>query len=109
MPIDLTPFYDGHGPEVFFLPGLIREPGIMPGHLYSAVSQELLNTLQPHAGIEQFAGAGMTQAMQSISLMGEARLFKTLYKNGPDRWIGDAVAVFTLGVKEISLMGVSNL
>ena len=54
MTTDLPPFDDGHGREVLFLPGPIREPGVTPGHLDRAVSQKLLNTLQPHAGVEQF-------------------------------------------------------
>ena len=76
MTTDLPPFDDGHGREVLFLPGPIREPGVTPGHLDRAVSQKLLNTLQPHAGVEQFGCASMTQAVQGVSFMREPRLLK---------------------------------
>ena len=45
-------FFDTcHGFIVFFFPGFIGQPGIAKGHLQAAVPQQLLQTLQAHAGI----------------------------------------------------------
>jgi hypothetical protein len=47
----LPPFDAGHGPEVFLLAGFIGQPSIASGLLHSAMAQQLLQTLQAHAGI----------------------------------------------------------
>jgi len=44
-------FDNCHRPEVLFPAGVVRQSGIAPGHLDAAVPQELLHTLQTHAGI----------------------------------------------------------
>ena len=45
------PFDPRHGPEVFLLPGSVRQPGVAPGHLQFGVAQQLLQTFQTQAGI----------------------------------------------------------
>ena len=51
MAIGFSLFDDRHGPEVFFPAGVVRQPGVTPGHLDTAVTQELLQALQAHAGV----------------------------------------------------------
>jgi len=51
MAIDVPLFDKRHSPEIFLFPGLVRKLGIAPGHFQVGVSQQLLQTLQSHAGI----------------------------------------------------------
>ena len=44
--IDLSFLDFGHGPEVFFLPGLVGEPGIAAGHFDVLVAHELLEAFE---------------------------------------------------------------
>ena len=60
MAIDPSAFYDCHGSKILFFTGIIRQSGIAARHLNAAVPQKLLNTLQPHAGIQQLAGKSMS-------------------------------------------------
>ena len=42
IPMDF-PFLDqGHGSEVFLLPGLVRQPGISPGDLKARMAKKLM-------------------------------------------------------------------
>jgi hypothetical protein len=88
MAIDATPFYHLHGTKVFFFPGIVGKPCIAPGHLNGAVTQELLQALQAHAGIEQFAGKGMSQTVKRISLVGKTGFAQALVKGGSGSLIG---------------------
>jgi len=60
-PLDLQ-----HGPEILFLPSLIGKPGITPCLLDAPVTQQRLETLQSHAGIEKLCGKGVAESMQGI-------------------------------------------
>jgi hypothetical protein len=68
--ITVPPFDTGHRPEVFLLSSFISQPSIAPGLLYRAMTQQLLQTLQTHASIQELGGTGMPQTMQGITLMG---------------------------------------
>ena len=57
--IDLLAFNNAHGLEVFLFPGCVGQLSIAQGHLQIAVTQQLLQTLDAHAGIKQFGGKGM--------------------------------------------------
>ena len=62
----VPPFYYGHGLKIFFLAGLIGKPGIAPCLFNVTMSQQHLETLQAHAGIEKLRGKGVTKSMQGI-------------------------------------------
>lgn len=64
MSIHLTPFYNRHGPEVLFLSDLVRQPGIAPRHVERGMTDQRLNTLDPHAGIEKLTGKAMAKRIQ---------------------------------------------
>ncbi len=66
MPVPL--FYDGHGLKIFFLPGLVGEPGITPGLFNITVPQQHLETLQAHADIKKLCGESVTKGVQGIPL-----------------------------------------
>src|SRR5665647_2124374 len=72
MAIGFSLFDDRHGPEVFFPASVVRQPGVAPGHLDAAVAQELLQTLQTHAGVQQFGGTGVPETMEAVALMRQA-------------------------------------
>ena len=69
MAIGFSLFDDRHRPEVLVPAGVIRQPGVAPGHLDAAVAQKLLQTLQAHAGVQQLGGTGVPQTMETIALM----------------------------------------
>jgi hypothetical protein len=71
MSINLPPFYNRHGSEVLFLPGLVRELRIAMRDIQRTVPHQRLETLDPHTGIEKLTGKGMSKGMKGIPLMGE--------------------------------------
>ena len=50
-----TPLNDRHGLKIFFLPGLVRQPRILPCDFKAGMPQKLLQHLQPQARIQQLA------------------------------------------------------
>jgi len=80
MSINLPPFYNRHGSEVLFLPGLVRELRIATRHIQRTVPHQRLETLDPHTGIEKLAGKGMSKGMKGIPLMGKTGVRETLLK-----------------------------
>jgi hypothetical protein len=67
--ITVPPLYLRHGLKILFLAGLIGQLGITPGLLNAPVTQQNLETLQTHAGVEKLRGKGVAKGMQGISLV----------------------------------------
>jgi hypothetical protein len=67
--MELLTFNNTHGFKVFFFPGSVRQLGIAKRHLQVAVPQQLLQTLDAHAGIEQLGGKGVPQTVQGVALV----------------------------------------
>jgi hypothetical protein len=99
MAIHLPPFYHRHGSEVFFFPGLVREPGITACHIQRAMPQQRLETLDPHPGIEKLAGKGMPKRMQGIPLMGKTGFRDIPLKDKTGCTIGHAFPALSIKKK----------
>src|SRR5664279_5530695 len=105
MAIGCPLFNDRHRPEVLFPAGVVRQLGVAPGHLDTAVPQELLQTLQTHAGVQQLGGTGVPETMQTIALMRQACLVQILTKHHSGRSVAQALP--SLAVKQTVLRRVS--
>ena len=69
MSMDPTPFDDLHRAEVLPFAGRVGEPRIAAGYLDTAVAEDLLQTLQSHAGIEHLRGKGVAQLVDCVPLV----------------------------------------
>jgi len=104
LSILLPPFDPGHGPKVFLFTGFIRQPGIPPGLLQVAMPQDLLQTFDPHPGIQQLRGAGMPQTMQRIALLPYPGLLQVPLKHRPGGGIGQGVSPLAIEEQRFSLL-----
>ena len=96
MAIGFSLFDDRHGPEVLFPAGVVRQPGVTPGHLDTAMPQELLQTLQAHASVQQLGGTGMPEAMQTVALMRQAGGLQIFGEPHPDGGVTQLLSPLTV-------------
>src|SRR4030042_4781954 len=99
MAMTLPFFDDRHRPEVLFPAGVVRQPGVAPGHLDAAVPQELLQALQAHAGVQQLGGTGVPETMEAITLRRQACYLQIFGEHHPARGVSQALA--SLAIEEI--------
>jgi len=85
-----------HCTKILFFSGGIGKPGIPAGDIHTGMTQQLLETLKAHAGIEHLRGKGMAETVEGIASAGKPCFSQRLDKDCPSRCIphgGTAVGV----------------
>ncbi len=103
--MDLSPFYDGHGPEVLLPSGFIGESPIAAGDLDTVMPHKLLKRHQTHPPVEKLTGIGMSQRVQTIAPMGQASRLKVFLEH--HRGTGIAQSASCSAVEEKRCHGVA--
>jgi hypothetical protein len=105
MAIDASLLNDCHGSKILFFTCGVGEPGIAARHLNAAVTQELLQALKAHTGIQELTGKGMTQTMERVALMRQSCFLYVRGKHRPGSFIAQGVS--SPAIKQIAPLRVS--